>query len=253
MNPARKLELKDDAEAFEQKRLSKPFSVKATDDVGTIEGHGAVFDDPHPTSSWALGFDWKDVIRPGAFSKTLAEHKKLGTTPLMLFMHERGNVIGAWREVAEDGDGLFVKGQVHLAAKTPASVPIYELLKMGAMTGLSIGFRVSKHTLDEEQKVREILAVELAEISPVDIPAGPKARITDVKADPRNIRSLEKVLRDAGLTSNEAKALLAKGFPALQREAAATDEPSQREADGPGDEAAALLKSMRDFAANHKF
>lgn len=238
-----------DAGRLEQKRLAKPFSVQTTGDEGQIEGHGAVFNDPHPTSSWALDFDWNDVIAPGAFAATLAEHAKRGTTPLMLYMHERGNIPGAWRSISEDKDGLKLVGNVSKAAISPSGVPTYELLKMGAMNGLSIGFRVRKAELDEEAKTRTILDVELAEISLVDIPGGPNARITDVKSgDPHNIQFLETILRDAGLSRKEAKAVLAKGFSAL-RDAEPNDEPTQRDAGrgGGGTDAKSLAAQVRAF------
>lgn len=233
--PFERKEADESAYPFEKKRIGRPFSVKATDDVGSLEGHGAVFDAEHETSSWALGPEWKDVIRPGAFSRTLAEHKRRGTVPLMLWMHERGNIPGVWRSVDEDKDGLKVAGQVSLSAKSPSDVTVHELLKMGAINGLSIGFRVRKHTLDEGKKLREILDVDLAEISIVDIPGGPTARVTDVKAgDPRNINFLETVLRDAGLSRKEAKTLLVKGFAAL-RDVEADPALNPRDADRSGD------------------
>lgn len=235
---------------LEQKRVGKPFAVKTTDEEGQIEGYGAAFDTEHPTSSWALDYDWKDTIRSGAFTSSLAEHKKLGTTPLMLYMHERGNIPGAWRTVEEDKTGLRLVGNVAKSAISPSGVPTYELLKMGALNGLSIGFRVKKAELDEDLKVRSILEVELAEISIVDIPGGPTARITDVKSgDPRNIQFLETILRDAGLSRKEAKAVLAKGFTAL-RDAAANDEPTQRDADRSGGSKSpeSLASSLRGFA-----
>src|SRR6185436_12724282 len=247
-----RLEVKSAAEDrhldFEEKRLARPFTVKSVDDAGTIEGHGAVFDYPHETSSWALGPEWKDIIRPGAFSKTLAEHKKIGTVPMMLWMHQRGNIPGAWRSAAEDGDGLALQGQVSKAAISPSGVPVYELLKMGAVTGLSIGFRVTKHSLDQEKKTREILSVELSEVSIVDIPGGPRARITDVKGhDPKNIQFLEGVLRDAGLSRKEAKALLAEGFGAL-RDAAAEEPPNLRDADRDGGSTESIADLIRGLA-----
>jgi HK97 family phage prohead protease len=243
MNP----EYKDDGSVFEKKRLAKPFSVKSADAAGTIDGYGSVFDAPHPTSSWALDPEWNDVIRPGAFADSLKSFGKLGTRPSMLYMHQRGNVIGAWQNVAEDKDGLALKGQVALSAKTPSDVPIYELLKMGAINGLSIGFRVLKSTLDEDLKLREILSVDLGEISIVDSPGDPLARVTDVKR--RDPRFFEQLLREAGLSRDEAKAFIAKGLGAL-REAAANDEPTQREADRGG--GSAWLKSIVDRAAKLK-
>jgi HK97 family phage prohead protease len=223
----------DSSGRLEQKRVGKPFVVAPTGAEGSFEGYGAVFNVLHDTSSWMLGPEWQDRILPGAFTVSLAEHKKNGTRPLMFTMHERGNVPGAWRDVHEDKDGLFCAGEVSPRAISDSGVPLYELMKMGAINGLSIGFCVTKCQLDEELMVRDIIEVELAEVSIVDIPGGPTARITDVKSrDPRNIQFLETVLRDAGLSRKEAKAVLAEGFTAL-RDAAANDEPPQRDAGKP--------------------
>ena len=49
--------------------------------------------------------------------------------------------IGVFDEIKEDSHGLYVKGR--LALKTQAGQEAYELLKMGALDGLSIGFRVN--------------------------------------------------------------------------------------------------------------
>ncbi len=252
-NPERK-EATDSTGRLEQKRVGKPFSVAATGAEGSFEGYGAVFNVLHDTSSWMLGPEWQDRILQGAFTKSLAEHKKNGTRPLMFTMHQRGNVPGAWRDVHEDKDGLFCGGEVSPRAISDSGVPLYELMKMGAINGLSIGFCVTKCALDEELMIRDIVEVELAEVSIVDIPGGPTARITDVKAgNPHDIQFLESVLRDAGLSRKEAKAVLAEGFTAL-RDARANDEPTQRDADRGGgrDEASELLKSVLDFAATHK-
>ncbi len=234
------LEQKDDAQEFEQKRLGRPFSVKALDEQGTFEGHGAVFNELHETSSWRLPMDWQDRIMPGAFSATLAKHASQGTMPAMLYMHERGNVVGAWRAMEQDADGLKVKGQVALSAKAPSGASLYDLLKLGALNAMSIGFRVTKSVLDEKKKIRDITELDLGELSIVDIPGIATARVTDVKTvDPRSIRFLETVLRDAGLSRTEAKALLADGFKAL-RDAAAVEEQHTEE----------VSSALRDAAAS---
>ena len=234
-------ETKDANRDFEEKRLGRPFTVKTVDEEGTFEGHGAVFEELHPTSSWRLPPDWQDRIRPGAFAATLADHRKRGTLPAMLYMHERGNVIGAWREMVEDADGLRVKGQVAMSAKAPSGSSLYELLKIGALNAMSIGFRVTKSEEDEKKKVREIIEVELGELSIVDIPGIASARVTDVKSfDPKNIRHLEEALRDRlGMSKREAKALLAGGFKELSagRDAGAeVEEHAGRDAAAEGDE-----------------
>lgn len=226
----------NDARDLEVKRLGRPFSVKAVDEAGTFEGHGAVFNELHDTSSWRLSPDWQDRISPGAFAATLAKHRKMGTMPAMLYMHDRGNVVGAWREMEEDADGLRVKGQVALGAKSPSGATLYDLLKMGALNAMSIGFRVTKAAQDEKKKIRDITEVELGELSIVDIPGIASARIDDVKsADPAHLkRHLEEALRDAGLSRTEAKALLAEGFKGL------------RDADP---EAEKVANALRDAAA----
>lgn len=204
---------------IERKRLAKAFRVQTVDEIRSFSGHGSVFDDPHPTSSWALPMDWTDVVKPGAFKRTLADHKKLGTLPAMFYQHDPDNLIGAYSSVIEDGDGLQLEGKVAQSAKTPAGADIYELLSMGALTGLSIGFRPIKVRLDEKTKTREIQEAELHEVSLVTIPGQGSARVEDVKAlrdDPSKLkRHLEEALRDAGLSRTEAKAFLADGFKAL--------------------------------------
>jgi HK97 family phage prohead protease len=223
------LERKDARDDFEVKRLARPFTVKALDDQGTFEGHGAVFNVPHQTSSFRLPAEWQDRILPGAFGATLAEHKRRGTLPVMLYMHERGNVIGAWREMEEDADGLRVKGQIEQTAKAPSGATLYGLLKMGALNAMSIGFAPTKVALDEKKKIRDIQEVELGELSIVDIPGNGSARITDVKgANPALLkRKIEEALRDAGLSREEAKAFIADGFKAL-RDAVAEEEETHR-------------------------
>jgi HK97 family phage prohead protease len=204
-----------------EEKLARPFAVKTTGETGSFEGLGAVFNDAHPTSSWALSPEWKDRVLPGAFAKNIAEHTKAGTLPAMLYMHERGNVVGAWRSLEEGKDGLRVTGQVAEGARSPSGETLYNLMKIGALNALSIGFRVRKQALDQDKKVRDILDVEVSEISIVDVPGIHRARVTDVKSlDPHH---LERVLRDAGLSRKEAKALLAEGLRAL-RDAAADDE-----------------------------
>jgi hypothetical protein len=63
---------------------------------------------------------------------------------------------------------------------------------------------------------RTLQEVELMEVSLVTFPANPKALIGSVKSGAGlGPRDAEKALREAGFSSNEAKAILAKGFGAL--------------------------------------
>jgi uncharacterized protein len=195
----------------------QPFKLETlSESTGEFSGTAITFDTLHDTSSWMLGGDWQDRMKPGAFDETLSVHAKNGTLPLMLTGHERMNIPGVWTSVKTSKTGLEVKGKVSPSAITKSGVPLLELMKMGAIRGLSIGFRATEVTLDEKAKIRDINVVELAEISIVDLAgAGPTAKITDVKRDPRGF---EAGLRSLGLSKREAKALMAGGFSAMGKE-----------------------------------
>lgn len=173
----------------------------------TFEGYGAVFGNID-----AYG----DVIKTGAFAESLTEAKSSGLMPSMLLQHggvtaEDMTPIGVWSDIAEDGHGLKVKGQL---ADTSRGREAYELLKMGAFNGLSIGYRVKefeKRTKPEEPR-RTLKSVDLMEISLVTFPANGKARVHSVKSidEVETIADCEKNLRDAGYSRKEAKQLVAK-------------------------------------------
>jgi hypothetical protein len=79
------------------------------------------------------------MVQRGAFRKSLTEHRAAGTKPVMLWSHDPAAIIGVWTETREDEKGLFVRGQ--LVVSTPRGREAYDLLKAGALNGLSIGFR----------------------------------------------------------------------------------------------------------------
>lgn len=177
--------------------------IKATGDDGSIEGYGSMF---------GVRDSYDDIIVPGAFKLSLAEHKAASTMPALLWQHDSSAPIGVWTEMSEDDKGLRVKGQ--LALSTTRGKEAYELLKMGALNGLSIGFRsvpgTSKYV---EDGVRVLSQLELWEVSLVTFPANEKARVTGVKAADaagiNTIRQAEQALRDAGYAADAAKAFIA--------------------------------------------
>ena len=84
----------------------------------------------------------------------------------------------------EDANGLRVEGR--LALRTQKGMEAYELLKMGALTGLSIGYRVVSSQIDKARKARRLTDVELFEISLVTFPANEAARVSGVKRANQN-------------------------------------------------------------------
>lgn len=187
-------------------RLQTAFEIKALDDKGTFKGYGSVFGNKD---------SYNEIVAKGAFSRSLTEHKAKGTMPAMLWMHNPDQPIGVYTNVAEDDKGLAVEG--NLALKTQAGAEAYELMKMNALSGLSIGYRVAKSQFDKPNNARVLTDLDLYEISPVTFPANDAARVSTVKAleDIKTIREFEEFLRDAGGFSRAAAAEIARsGFKA---------------------------------------
>jgi HK97 family phage prohead protease len=207
--------------------------IRATGEDGTIEGYGSVF---------GVRDSYDDVISPGAFRASLAAHKAAGTMPALLWQHDAEHPIGVWLEMTEDEKGLRVKGR--LAMETQRGREAYSLLKMGAITGLSIGFVSKQWSYDRETEIRTLTEVDLWEVSLVTFPANTAARVTGVKAADvskiTTIRQAEKALRDAGFSDDAAKAFVA------QVKRMASDERDARDAEARMKLAAdRLLKSLQ--------
>lgn len=188
---------------------------------GTFEGYGSIFNNKD------LG---NDVVVQGAFAKSLRRTGAKGVK--MLYQHKSDMPIGVFESIKEDENGLKVKGR--LALGTQAGKEAYELMKMGALDGLSIGFRVAPkgQEYNSRSKRRYIKEVELMEISLVTFPMNPKARVRSVKGDELSIREWEGGLRDAfSLSRSEAKVAAKAVHKAFnQREAEVSNESNAVEA-----------------------
>lgn len=156
-----------------------------------------------------------DVVEPGAFAKSLSQHRDEKTMPAMLLHHDMKRPIGKWTSMTEDGKGLRVIGSLTQGVRD--SDEAYALLKDGALNSMSIGYQVVDEEYNSKSKTNHLKEIRLHEVSLVTIPANAEALVSAVKdVDGEiNIRSLEQALRDAGLSRREAKALLADGFKAL--------------------------------------
>ena len=166
----------------------------------------------------------------GAFLKSLSKHLEKGTKVKMLAHHDTTRPIGVWEKMVEDEKGLYVEGRLTKGVRDADEA--YELLKDGALDAMSIGYRVVREEYDRKSGANLLHEVDLHEISLVAIPANQESVITAVKSG-YDVRSLEKSLRDAGLSRREAKALLAKGVSGLEseRDASAHDSKQQAKTD----------------------
>ena len=183
------------------------------DGVMTFAGYGAVFGN--------VDFGG-DMITPGAFSASLAAHKTAGSMPQMFYEHGKygggpAMPVGVWTSLSEDGHGLRGEGRL---LDTQMGRDLHVALKAGAVTGLSIGYRVtdSSPRVAPTDPKRTIKAAHLGEVSLVNDPMNPRARIVQVKSadEIKTIREFEDWLRDAGgFSSVEAKRLAAGGYKAF--------------------------------------
>lgn len=106
-----------------------------------------------------------DVVRRGAFAASLAAGAKV---PL-LWQHDPARVIGSVEMLGEDARGLRVVARVEPR--------VGALVAARALTGLSFGYRVRKAVGSHP---RELLDVELVEVSLVKRPMQPLAQVIAV-------------------------------------------------------------------------
>ena len=175
------------------------------DDDGSFEGYASVFNNK------ALG---NDVIRRGAFLESISERSPKGVK--LLYQHKSDEPIGVIDSLEEDSKGLKIKGR--LAMGTQKGKEVFELMKMGALDSMSIGYRLKPdgYKYDPKDKRRIIKSVDLMEISLVTFPMNPKAKVTKVKLAEMNPTEIEKYLRDVGGMSvslaKESAPILYKSF-----------------------------------------
>jgi uncharacterized protein len=188
-----------------------PFAGRLTEE-GTFAGYASLF------GRVDLG---NDRVAAGAFRDALAKRGVKGVR--MLFQHDPNEVIGTWLDIREDATGLMVHGKIN--TEVARGREVLELIRDGALDGLSIGFKTVNASQDRKTGVRTILQADLWEISIVTFPMLPEARVSEVKAgrptEPPlpSIREFEHWLtRDARLTRGQARSVIAKGFAATKRE-----------------------------------
>lgn len=160
-----------------------------TEKKGTFTGYGSVWD-----SVDLVG----DTVIKGAFQESIKKY-----TPKMFMNHDSWEIpIGSWKHIEEDSKGLLCVGEINLQHKDGPS--LHSALERKDMDSLSIGFGLDEFK-QREDGGRDLLKINLREISVVTFPCEPKATISDVKSL-ETVRDIEKFLRDAGFSKNEAMA-----------------------------------------------
>ena len=125
-------------------------------------------------SLWGVADLNGDVEQAGAFADSLARTGAGGVR--MLHQHEGRSVVGVWDRMVEDERGLWVEGRIEdwsAEARYAAA-----LTRAGALDGLSFGYRVREA---RGERPRELVALDLVEVSLVAVPMQPLARVVAVE------------------------------------------------------------------------
>jgi uncharacterized protein len=138
-----------------------------------LVGYAAVFG----SRSLDLG-GFVEIIRKGAFSRSLGE----GVDIRAFVNHDPGRIIGrrsaGTLQIEEDMLGLRVE---ITPPDTQDGRDILENVRVGNLDGMSFGFRVPRDgdiwDLEQQPPVRELVSVELREVSIVSMPAYPKTEV----------------------------------------------------------------------------
>jgi HK97 family phage prohead protease len=109
------------------------------------------------------------VVLKGAFVKAL---KRAGEVPL-LWQHKADAVVGRIEHLSEDRRGRRVIAAI-------GEERVAQLLKNGKVDGLSFGYRVRE--AKSAGRVRELIELDLVEVSLVAHPMQPKARVHAVES-----------------------------------------------------------------------
>lgn len=153
---------------------------------GKITGHAAVFNQPIRMRMW--GFEYDEVIRPGAFKRTIDN----GSDVYGYWNHNSDIILGRRKNqtltIQEDSVGLAFE---LLPPDTTEAQEKRELIRLGFVDKMSFGFSIKKYQWterDDDVDLLELLELRLFEISPVPFPAYTG---TDVSA-----RNVEAALRE---------------------------------------------------------
>jgi Escherichia/Staphylococcus phage prohead protease len=145
-----------------------------------IVGYAVVFD----VRSRDLG-GFVEVVKPQAVASSLA------SDVVALFNHDSNQVLGRTPQTLQletDTRGLHFTLD---PAPTQAGRDAFELVKRGDITGASFGFRTKQDAWrkDADVMIRELLAIELAEIS---LTAFPAYQQTDVSIAQRSLQTSQR-------------------------------------------------------------
>lgn len=195
------------------KHRTYAFQTKEVKDSGEFTGYASVFD--------TVDF-YRDVVRPGAFRESLADWKKKGKFPPILWQHMSAQPLGPHLDMYEDEKGLYVHGRL-LVGEIEKAREAHALLKAQVISGMSIGFNVPEDgaSYDGKTNVWNLNRIQIWENSLVTFPANEDAQVEEVKTILASGKlpapsDFEGFLRDAGFSRREARYIASHGYTSLR-------------------------------------
>lgn len=156
-----------------------------------------------------------DIIRPGAFKKTISESWKNDRTRIKYLLdHDKHNVVGVFTELKEDDYGLFYKARIATHTK---GEDYYRMVKDGIVDQHSIGYMAVEHK--KEGRNRILTQIRLFEGSGIQFraahPDTPILSVKEIDHYDRELGRLEWALKN-GSYSDGTFEVLEKRLKSIQ-------------------------------------
>lgn len=185
-----------------------------------------------------------DVVRPGAFTETLAEWGEKGDPIPVIWSHAWGDPfahVGVVVKAVETLQGLEVTGQIDDLDTNPTSAQVYRLLKGRRVTQFSFAYDVKEGAWVEDESHRyggyyELRRLKLHEVGPCLVGANQETELLAAKAHglARGAKA-GRVLSQANYDSlSKAHAAIGEVLAAATPEKSKTEESGQPEPPAPG-------------------
>lgn len=152
---------------------------KGASGVSTVEGYASVTEAPFEMWDW-LG-PYSEVVRTGAFAKTLAEN------PQVQLLLNHGGLAMAYTKagslrLAEDTTGLHMEADV--STKRSDVTDMLAALEEGSVDEMSFAFRVTRQQWSPDFDQRDILEVDLhrGDVSVVNFGANPATSVGAIRS-----------------------------------------------------------------------
>jgi hypothetical protein len=134
-----------------------------------VYGYASKFDEPYTITD--MFGDYEEVVRPGAFVRSIAEQD------VRLYVNHDGMALARTSagnlELREDEVGLAY--EANLDAGVTVVSDLAKLMRAGVMRDSSFAFQPVKQKWNADYTKRELLEVKLFDVSVVSLPANPAA------------------------------------------------------------------------------